>query len=463
MRIVIGKLWFLSLLIMGCISSKQLAGLEYEKAFASDEVWVISKPIYIEGEHIVDKEVVILPGGSINCKDTAHIYFKRPVVILSRSRVFSTNLIVDYLPGVFEYLDIRWWGADGMDDEDDSGAIQQVFDLASRMGSEQIRIPAGRFLIRQQLRLTGRDSNHQSIVIQGSSISYDGQHGSTFLWDGEGGCSMVLILNTSLTSFEYIEFNSLSGKELTTNIEFRPSCNQISFRSCSFSGCTGERSCNINLNEGGSQQVSELTFDNCVFKGIYNSKEYTRNAVRGGLANTKNFYFKNCSLGPYQQEAIHITTSDILKVEDCTFYLNDVDILCETCKTVAIGNYSEESGAFFASTASANFNATTLINNQFTGKPVDGFVIRDGSGTLLLMNNNFGGGNYLQDENKIRWEENDFNCIYSVGNVYKNSSPGHSPFYNRSNQVYREDRVYSFGDLGGVLGEGRVKLRDSKN
>ena len=94
---------------------------------------------------------------------------------------------------------------------------------------------------------------------------------------------------------------------------------------------------------------------------------------------------------------------------------------------------------------------------------MDGYVIRDGSGTLLLMNNNFGAGNYLPDINRIRWEENEFNSIFSVGNVFKNTAFGQSPFYNRSNQVYRSDRVLSFGDLGGVLGEGRVKLPDSRN
>lgn len=453
----------LAWLSLSCSSQQRMVNSETCMLNTTKDVWVVNNPVKVEGILVVEKQVIILPGGVFEGDNTSKIVFTKPVNILSRERVFSTELRMESLPGVFTNLDITWWGANGRDEEDDTKAIQVVLDLASQSGCEQITIPIGQYIVSQQLRMAGREDNHQSLVIKGYATSFDGQHGSALMWNGGSDESMALVKNTSQTIFENIEFGAIPGRLIRSNIEFRPFCNQILFRSCSFGGCGGEKSCNINLNEGNNLQVSELIFENCIFKGLLTDMEYTDNGIRGGLANTKNFYFRNCSFGPYRHEAICITTSDILKVEDCTFYLNDVDIRCETCKTVAIGNYSEESGAFFESTASANFNATTLINNQFTGKPVDGYVIRDGSGTLLLMNNNFGAGNYLPDINRIRWEENEFNSIFSVGNVFKNTAFGQSPFYNRSNQVYRSDRVLSFGDLGGVLGEGRVKLPDSRN
>ena len=425
-----------------------------------DRVWIVSQEQHISGTLIVDREVLIIPGGFFSSVGTGKIKFTGHVSVLGQQAIFDPELEVEFAPWTFDYISPNWFGANGSDNEDDSAPFQRMFDLISPGAGIQLNIPIGKYYISKQIKIIGTPGNNLAFVLHGTSTSYSGTNGSSLIWRGLEAESMFLISNTSQTIIENVDFNVSPGYVLKSNIEFRPNCNQISFRNCYFTGCSGDQSANVNLNEGSNLQVSELFFENCIFKGLYSPQQFTSNAIRGGWANTKNFHFIHCAFGPYRNEAIKIKTSDVLTVEGCTFYLNDIDISCETCKTLATSNYSEESGAFFMSTASANYNATTLINNQFTGKPLDGFVIRDGSGTLVLLNNNFGAGNYLPDKNFIRWEENDYNSIYSVGNVYKNATAKDGAFYNRSNLQYRKDRIFSQGDLGGVMGEGRVKMND---
>lgn len=464
------EMYFRCLILLGlifqcfsCVAHKVNATLLKESRNSGQSFWIVSEEVPVSDLMVIDKNVFIMPGGFFSAKKPATIRFNGHVDIIGQQKVFDKELAVEFAPGAFTHLNPDWFGANGMDDADDTDCFQKIFDMISSGGAIQVRVPIGKYYISRQLKLGGQPGNNLSLIIQGASTSYSGTKGSSILWRGKPSESMVLISNTSQTVIENLDFDCVPNHYLMSNIELRPSCNQITFSNCYFSGCAGELSTNINLNEGNSLQVSELFFNNCIFKGIFLAEKITDNAVRGGWANTKNFQFTQCAFGPYRNEAIKIKTSDVLKVDGCTFYLNDVDISCETCKTIATDNYSEESQAFFMSTASANFNATTLINNQFTGKPKDGFVIRDGSGTLILMNNNFGAGNYLPDKNYVRWEENDYNSIYSVGNVYKNTDEKEGPFYNRSNRNYRQDRIFSWGDLGGVLGEGRVKLKDTQH
>ena len=117
----------------------------------------------------------------------------------------------------------------------------------------------------------------------------------------------------------------------------------------------------------------------------------SQSAIRGGLANTKNFYITYCSFDAYHKSAVDIRTSDILTVEGCTFSNNETDITCELGGPYINSNYSEHSNSFFTSGFSSNLAFTYLIQNNFTGNPRDGYVIRDGSGSLVLLNNNFGG------------------------------------------------------------------------
>ncbi len=426
------------------------------------EILYVSGLMSVNEETILDKEVVILPGAYITTSYGAKIFFKNRLTIVGQSHVFDENVNIEFEKGALNSLNPVWFGANGLDDLDDTKSVQKVFQLAAESGNAlEIDIPIGKYYISKQILIKTPAYNKIPLHISGSSWSSSGFDGSSFIWRGDSLQSMFLMKDLSQAVIENIDFNAMPGSYLKSDLELRPYINQISFRNCLFGGCAGNNSSNINLNKGNNLQVSEIMFDNCIFRGVFSENKWTDHAVDGGWANTKNFHFTHCAIGPYRTQAINITTSDVLIVEGCTFFLNDIDISCETCKTTAIGNYSEESKAFFSATASANYNATTLINNEFTGRPSQGYVIRDGSGTLVLLNNNFGAGNNLDDYNLVRWEENEFNSIYSVGNVYKNATQSIGPFYNRNNKPYNPERVLSRGDLGGILGSGRIKLKDS--
>ncbi len=421
-----------------------------------------SQPVLIHDKLIIDQEVVIYPGTYVETTSTGKVIFSKPVSIIGQHQVFDEKVNIEFKDGALSVINPVWFGARGYDTQDDTKAFKKTFELVSQLSNPvRIEIPIGKFILSEQIIVDQSLDRRIPIHIQGISNSYNGVSGSSLVWAGGEGNSIFLLKNLSNTLIENLDFGAEVGHYVKHNLELRPFVNQLAIVKCSFSGCAGEGSSNINLNEGNNLQVSEIIFENCTFRGAKGKEKNTYHAVTGGWANTKNFYFSHCSFGPYAHEAIRITTTDILVVEGCTFFENDVDISCETCKSLLQSDYSENSNAFFKGTASANFNATTLINNQFIGNPTEGFVIRDGSGTLILLNNNFGAGNYLPDLNRIRWEETEFNTIYSVGNVYKNSTNDQPPFYNRYNKPFNKEYFESIGDLGGVLGEGKKRLKNN--
>jgi hypothetical protein len=427
--------------------------------YRDDRFIIIDHHVLVTEEQIFDKEIILYPGAFLETSGNGKIVFTKPFSILGQYQVFDKNINIQFDKGIVSVFNPVWFGANGYDDEDDTEAIAKLFEIVSRLqNAVRIEIPIGKFILSQQITIESALAEKAIIHIQGVSNSNSGISGSSFVWQGESNESMVKIRNVSNSVFENLDFNAMPGKYPRHNLELRPFSNQISFQKCSFGGCAGEGSANVNLNDGSDLQVSEIVFDNCMFRGVISNDKITSHGVIGGWANTKDFYFRNCSFGAYAGEALKFTTTDVLMVEGCSFFENDVDISCGTCKSYLVSNYSEGSAAFWSATASSNFNATTMINNQYTGVPKDQFVIRDGSGTLVLINNNFGTGNYNAEENRIRWEENEFSMIYSIGNVFKNSDTTRTVFFNRSNIPFNVRYIESIGDLGGVLGEGRKKL-----
>lgn len=430
-----------------------------ESRYSSDRFMIIDQHILVTDEQVYDKEILLYPGAFLETTGNGKVIFNKPVSILGQYQVFAKKIKLEFKPGIVSVLNPVWFGAIGYDEEDDTEAIATLFEVVSKIPNAiRVDIPIGKFILSQQITIESTLAEKAVIHIQGISNSNTGISGSSFIWNGERSASMFKFMNVSNSIIENIDFNAIPGKYTRHNIELRPFSNQIEFQKCSFGGCAGEGSANVNLNEGNALQVSEIVFDNCTFRGVIDEEKVTSHGVMGGWANTKDFYFRNCSFGPYAGEALKFTTTDVLMVEGCTFFGNDVDISCGTCKSYLVSNYSEGSAAFWSSTASSNFNATTMLNNQFTGVPKDEFVIRDGSGTLVLINNNFGAGNYNQEQNRIRWEENEFSMIYSIGNVYKNSNTLRTAFFNRSNKPFNVKYIESIGDLGGLLGEERKKL-----
>ena len=424
-----------------------------------DRFIIIDHPIVITDHQVYDREVIFYPGAFLETTGKGKTIFNKPFSIIGQHQVFDEKINIEFKEGIASVLNPVWFGAIGYDEEDDTDAISKLFEVVSKLSNAvRVEIPIGKYILSRQITIETTFDEKAVIYIQGISNSNTGISGSSFVWNGQKNASMFKLMNVSNSVFENLDFNSIPGKYTMHNIELRPYTNQIKFQKCTFGGCAGEGSANVNLNEGDANQVSEIVFDNCNFRGVLSNENTTMHGVIGGWANTKDFYFRYCSFGPYAGEALKIKTTDVLMVEGCNFFGNDVDISCETCKSYLVSNYSEGSAAFWSSTASSNFNATTMINNQFTGIPKDGFVIRDGSGTLVLINNNFGAGNYYADENRVRWEENEFSTIFSIGNVFKNSDITRTAFYNRSNTPFNVKYIESNGDLGGVLGEGRKRL-----
>ena len=460
-KLALNRVLILFVAVLSCAGLKsQINPKGYSPSQSiGDKFIVINKTVRVTNELVYEKEVLLYPGAFIETTGSGKVIFANTFTVFGDYQVFDKKINIEFRPGTVSSLSPTWFGAKGNDEVDDTEALQKLFKVASSIPNAiRIDVPIGKFLFSTPISIESTGGEKSVLHVQGISSSNSGSSGSSFLWNGARGASMFVVKNISYSIFENLDFNAVHGKFPKHNMEMRPYTNQVTFLKCSFGGCAGEESYNINLNEGNADQVSEITFENCLFRGVRGNNETTFHAVKGGWGNTKDFYFRNCSLGPYLKEAIFFRATDVLVVEGCTFFENDIDISCETCKSYIVSNYSEGSAAFWSSTASSNFNATTLINNQFTGVPKDGFVIRDGSGTLILLNNNFGAGNYNDDKNRVRWEENEYSTIYSAGNVFKNSDATHPAFYNRSNTPYNVKYIESVGDLGGVLGEGRKRL-----
>jgi hypothetical protein len=220
-------------------------------------------------------------------------------------------------------------------------------------------------------------------------------------------------------------------------------------------------SSNINLNEGSSVQVSEISVRNCVFrsKTVDNKNWLTESAIKGGKANTKNFYFEKCSFLGYTEAAINIEISDIISISNCAFAHNQVDIICLLCNLLATSNYSEQSRSFFKSTLSSNVAFTTLLNNFFDGNEEEDYVIPEGAGSLVLVNNNFGGSGGMDSTNLIKWDSRNISSIYSVGNFFRNDTSTFFPIQLNKMNTINADIIKSAGDKMGKDGATSIKLK----
>ncbi|HZV69760.1 MAG TPA: hypothetical protein VFG10_09455 [Saprospiraceae bacterium] len=422
---------------------------------ASDRMIVIDKEKVYSSEIIFNKEVTIYPEAFIATKGNGKIIFTKKVNIIGESQVFDDNVKVVFDKATISSLNPAWFGAKGYDEIDDTKAIRKTLQIARDYpNSINIEIPIGRFMISESIEIRNENPNSKSINILGKAMSASADAGSCFQWTGAQDKSMLVMSNNCLSHVEGMDFCALQGYPMKHNIELRPFDYQINFKNCSFSMCAGPGSANINLNNGNNAQVSEIQFENCVFRGYTkdNKTWETESAIIGGKANTKNFSFLGCSFLGYTVSAINIDISDILRVEHCTFALNEIDVTCMLCNTYASSNYSEQSRSFFKNGISANIAFTSLMNNYYDGSEVDDYFIRDGSGSLFLLNNNFGGSGGTDSVNKIKWNDNILSSIYSIGNFYRNNNKISNPFQTRNlrdqilSNITHGDKIGTDGD-----------------
>lgn len=435
---------------ISCNQSKKISSQDYYTAL--DRVIVLNKEKRYDSATILDKEVTIYPGAFLITRGAGKIIFSKTVNIIGDSQVFDENANVIFGAATISSLNPCWFGAKGYDDVDDTEAFQKMLKIARDYpNSVSIEIPIGKFIITESLEIGNTEPNGKSINLIGRGMSANSMLGSSLVWNGLAGKSMLIVRNNPNFIIDGIGINAETNHLLKHDIELRPFINQLNIKNCSFTGCSGPESANINLNSGNDLQVSEINIENCLFGGVtYDNKTWlTESAVIGGLANTKNFYFKNCSFLGYSLGAINIHITDIMKVENCGFAFNDIDIICDLCNTMASSNYSERSNSFFKSTISQNVAFTTLMDNCFYGSENADFVIRGGAGSLVLINNNFGGMGGDDQVNKIKWDDKVISNIYSIGNFYKNGTSIMTPFYNMQNQPQSRG-IHSINDMSGL-------------
>jgi len=401
-----------------------------EAILETDRMISIRGPVEIDNETIFEKEVTIYPEAFISTIGDGKIIFKRTVNVLGSSQVFDEQVQLQFGEDCIGTLNVGWFGAKGYDWEDDTKSFQKALGLASGLkNSVNVYIPIGKYLISKQLVLENTLPLNKAINLIGEGMSSSTNNGSSIIWNGIPGASMILVRNNYLSLIQSLDFAAETHKEVKHNIELRPHIYLMEFRDCSFSGSAGEGSANINLNEAGSAQVSEISFRNCIFHGLTlnNQTWLTSSAVMGGKANTKNFYFDKCALMGYTEAAINIETSETVNINNCTFSHNGTDIICLLCNLLATANYSEGSRSFFKSTESNNLSFTSLINNFFDGNPEEDYVITKGAGSLIMINNNFGGNGGVDSTNLIRWDSRNISSVYSVGNFFRNDSTSSNP------------------------------------
>lgn len=430
---------------------------------AQREYIILDSVLNIDSFLIFDKEVIIEPGAFFTTSGHGLIQFNAKVHFPSDIFCFSPDANLKFSPGTLDEINPCWFGAISYDDFDDTKSIQKAVGIAKEYyGSISIVFPLGKYYLNATIEVESDSKSRKSIHFKGMSHSNSAIQGSSIIWNGNPGESMFVFKQVNQFQIENMDFTAEPGHYVKHNLEFRPFIHQVTIENCRFTGSSGMGSSCVNLNEGNNLQVSEFHFANCTFSGIIeNGQNVTEAAVRGGRANTKNFHFRDCAFSSFSQGAIDILNSDVLQVNGCTFAHNNVDIRCMVCGTYAVSNYSEHSISFFEGASTSNVSFTTMINNLFAGDTIKtNFVIRDGSGSLILMNNNFGGAGNGLDVNRVRWENKPFNPIYSVGNFFKNTTEDQTPFFDRSNNTRTTD-IYSSGNIGGKNSSRRIKIKNN--
>ncbi len=451
-----------SIFLTSCSQSLKVPVDRSNQEIESGDKMVIEGHWNISSTVEVDQEVIIFPQAYITTTGQGRIQFNGTVTILGEGHVFAEDLNVSFKGGTISNLNPCWFGAKGHDDQDDTKAFQKTIEIANAYTRTiNIHVPIGRFILKAPLEIENHVANERAINIIGEGLSGNTIYGSCLQWHGESDTTMLQIRNLSQSRIEGIEFTSYSTTSLKHNIKLLPSVNQFVFINCSFNGCQGSGSANVNLNKGNNAQVSEISFDNCIFRGLTNDNVnwLTESGVIGGLANTKNFYFRKCSFLGYTRAAIDIDISDVVNVENCTFSVNNLDISCSLCNAHIISNYSEQSKAFFANGTSMNFSFTTMMNNYFDGHLDDNYVIREGSGSLILVNNSFGGTGWSDPVNRINWRENEISSITSIGNYYRNTLQDSIPFFTSGGTNHR----ITYTSLNDLLGENSMMVKKLLN
>lgn len=422
----------------------------------NDNIVILNSPHHYQAETIFNKDVVIYPGAFLKTSGKGKVIFTKKVSILGESQVFDPDVNLHFVGGTLSTLNPAWFGAKGYDMDDDTDAFEKVLELATAYSnSVSVLVPVGNFKISRTLRLGNVAPNGKSINLTGVSMSANAQSGSCLEWNGPPGSSLFLVENYNAGMISDLDFTSHDSHPLKYNVEIRPFAYQISFRNCSFSGCSGTGSANLNLNKGNNLQVSEISFEHCLFKGMQdkNGNWKTESAIIGGLANTKNFSFSNCSFMGYTIGGINVEVSDILRVQNCNFAHNETDIICLLCNSMFESNYSENSGSFFRATVSDNISFTTMVGNYFFGASDSDDVISGGTGSLVLINNNFGGLGGVDITNRIQWSPGKLSHIYSVGNFFRNGAGVDNPF------VIQEREGKSFQTFGDKVGTSHIDIR----
>lgn len=456
--------WILLFIMCSCVSEKKpLVKSQYTELSINERMISIRGELVIDTELVFSGNVTLYPEAFLSTTGQGKIIFKGKVNVIGQTPIFDENINLEFGEGCTGTLNVGWFGARGNDDMPDTRAFQKTMMLASTMrNSVKILVPTGKYWITETLILENQASLRKSIQVVGEGMSSSSLDGSSLVWNGPPGGTILMVRNNYNNRIQSVDFGAEAGHEVKYNVDLRSQIYLMEFRDCSFSGSAGISSSNINLNEGHSDQVSEISFENCVFRGrtFDNATWLTSSAVRGGKANTKNFYFEQCSFLGYTSAAVDIEISETVHIRDCAFAHNEVDIICLLCSILISSNYSEQSKAFFKTTTSSNVAFATLLNNYFDGHAGENFVIPGGTGSLVLINNNFGGSGGDDQTNQIRWDSRNISSVFSVGNFFRNASSSTIPFQFSEIQTTGAAVLKSVMDKVGPDGVSSKKLSD---
>jgi hypothetical protein len=98
-----------------------------------------------------------------------------------------------------------------------------------------------------------------------------------------------------------------------------------------------------------------------------------------------------------------------------------------------------------------------LISNCFYGTEDKDYIITQGGGHLVMINNNFGGMGGEDLTNKIGWDTGPFSHVYSVGNFFRNAPPLITPF-----EFSGQPLLFPGESFGDIIGRTLEDLQDVK-
>lgn len=362
----------------------------------------------------------------------------------------------------------HWYGSKGDQTNDDTTAVQKTFDtIIANNKNIDIYFPIGNYKITSTITATFNATFCPKIF---GAQKGRGNAGSTLLWYGSAGGTMMKFKNFKSTSFEDLDLTGNNGTGFPTfpkyvfHIEVDGASSLfsyfINFKNCSFSACGGTDSACLNLNGTGSYtnyQCSEITFEHCAINGNgFSAPTPSGYGIIVGGFNTKDFYINNCNIQGFNQAFFKsiadagVVTSRNNLITGCVVNFD----LSNGTHFQSIGDYTENGGMLLKA-ANGNTVSNYNIQNYYwasdnyggvnPGLPETQEYIITGRGQLTIIGSAFeSGATFIP---KINWEcDLGISSLTCIGCTFANIREGVSPFYSSGNEMMIQNRNLAYGN-----------------